>query len=106
MGSVPTPYIFDDRADWIEVADKIQEWYEMSEEERKECGFKGHEFVCSDESMMSARWMNKNFTDHMNTAFDKWTKRKRYTLIKTDDEQKVLSSGEKKINLPKLDKRG
>jgi len=56
--------------------------------------------------MMSARWMNKNFTDHMNTAFDKWTKRKRYTLIKTDDEQKVLSSGEKKINLPKLDKRG
>ena len=26
----------------------------MSKEERKECGFKGHEFVCSDEAMMSA----------------------------------------------------
>ena len=106
QGSPPTPYIFDDRADWIEVAEKIQEWYDMSSEDRKECGFKGHEFVCGDESMMSARWMNKNFTDHMNTAFDKWTPRKRYTLIKTDDTQRIWSDGEQKINLPKLDKRG
>ena len=35
QGSPPTPYIFDDRADWVEVADRIQEWYEMSKKKEK-----------------------------------------------------------------------
>jgi glycosyltransferase involved in cell wall biosynthesis len=82
MGSVPTPYIFDDRCDWEEVADKIKEWYDIGREERKRCGMIGHEWACSDESMMSGRWMSKNFIDHMETAFDKWTPRKRYTIYK------------------------
>ena len=54
----------------------------MDKEQRDECGFIGHEWVCSDESMMSARAMCGLFTDHMNTAFDKWTPRKRYEVIK------------------------
>ena len=82
QGSPPTPYIFDDRADWYEVADRINEWYEMSKEERDECGFKGHEFVCSDDAMMSARHMCQLFIDHMNTAFDKWTPREKYEVHK------------------------
>ena len=81
-GSPPTPYIFDDRADWVEVADKIQEWYDMSKEDREECGFKGHEFVCGDESMMSARAMCGLFIDHMETAFEKWTPKERYEVYK------------------------
>ena len=80
MGSPPTPYIFDDRCDWVDAADSIQHWYDMGKEQRDECGFIGHEWVCGDESMMSARWMCKNFEDHMNTAFDKWTPRKRYEI--------------------------
>ena len=80
QGSPPTPYIFDDRCDWIDAAEAIKHFYDMGKEQREECGFKGHEFVCGDESMMSARWMCKNFTDHMNTAFDKWTPRKRYEI--------------------------
>jgi len=82
QGSPPTPYIFDDRADWYEVADRINEWYEMSKEERDECGFKGHEWVCSDDAMMSARHMCQLFKDHMNTAFDKWTPREKYEVHK------------------------
>jgi len=35
-----------------------------------------------DESMQSSRWMCKNFIDHMDTAFDKWTPRKRYSIFK------------------------
>ena len=81
-GSPPTPYIFDDRCDWFEAAQRIREWYDMTSEERKECGFKGHEFVTSDEAMMSARHMGQLFTEHMNTAFEKWTPRKRYEVIK------------------------
>ena len=82
QGSPPTPYIFDDRADWLEVSEKINEWYEMSDEERKECGFKGHEFVCGDEAMMSARAMCGLFMDHMNTALDKFQPRERYEVYK------------------------
>jgi len=82
QGSPPTPYIFDDRADWYEVADRINEWYEMSKEERDECGFKGHEWACSDDAMMSARHMCQLFIDHMNTAFEKWTPREKYEVHK------------------------
>ena len=81
-GSPPTPYIFDDRADWFEVSNRIKQWYEMSSEKRKECGMKGHEFVTSDEAMMSARHMCQLFKDHMNTAFEKWTPRERYEVFK------------------------
>ena len=81
QGSPPTPYIFDDRCDWFEVADRINEWYEMSKEERNECGFKGHEWVCGDDAMMSARHMGQLFTEHMKTAFEKWTPRKRYEVF-------------------------
>ena len=82
MGSVPTPYIFDDRCDWEDAAVQIKNWYEMGREQRKECGFKGHEFVTGDDSMQSARWMCKNFADHMGTAMDNFTPRKRINVYK------------------------
>jgi len=81
-GSPPTPYIFDDRADWLEVSERINEWYEMDSDERKECGFKGHEFVTGDEAQMSARHMCQLFMDHMNTALDKFEPRERYEVYK------------------------
>ena len=82
QGSPPTPYIFDDRCDWIDDGQRIREWYDMSKEERDECGFKGHEFVCSDEAMMSARAMCGLFTDHMKTALDKFEPKERYEVYK------------------------
>jgi glycosyltransferase involved in cell wall biosynthesis len=82
QGSPPTPYIFDDRCDWIDAAQRIKEWYEMSNEDREECGKKGHEFVCSDDAMMSAKNMGQLFIDHMNTAFEKWTPKERYEVYK------------------------
>ena len=82
VGSPPTPYIFDDRCRFDDVADLIKEWYDMDSEKRQECGMKGHEFVMSDDSMMSAKNMSQNFIDHMDTAFDKWKSKKRYTLYK------------------------
>ena len=81
QGSIPTPYIFDDRIDYVDVSEKINEWYETSPSDREEAGFKGHEFVCGEESMMSAKAMCGLFIDHMNTAFDKWTPRKRFELM-------------------------
>ena len=45
VGSVPTPYIFDDRCRFDDAAQAMKEWYDMDSEKRKECGMKGHEFV-------------------------------------------------------------
>ena len=82
QGSPPTPYIFDDRCDWVEAGERIREWYDMKPSDRKHCGRLVHEFVTSDESMMSARHMCQLFKDHMNTAFDKWTTRERFEVLK------------------------
>ncbi len=82
QGSIPTPYIFDDRPRFEDFADAIKEWYDLGKEERDRCGMLGHEFVMSDDAMMSASAMCRNFVDHMNTAFDKWSPRKRYTIFK------------------------
>ena len=82
QGSIPTPYIFDDRPRFEDFADAIKEWYDMGKEERDRRGMLGHEFVMGDDAMMSASSMCQNFTDHMNTAFEKWTPRKRYTIFK------------------------
>ena len=65
----------------MEVSDTIQYWYDIGKEQRDECGFKGHEWVCGDESMMSARAMCGLFIDHMGVALDKWTPRKRFELM-------------------------
>ena len=82
QGSPPTPYIFDDRCRWDDVGDKILEWYDMSEDERRECGEKGVEFVNDSEIMMSGKMMSQNFIDQMDTGFEKWTPRKRYSIFK------------------------
>ena len=85
QGSVPTPYIYDDRPRAEDFADAVKEWYDMGDDKRKECGDLGHEFVMNDDAMMSARAMSKNFADHMTTALEKWTKRKRFTIFNTSE---------------------
>jgi hypothetical protein len=82
QGSVPTPYIMDDRCDWVDASHSIEYFYNLSKEERDRVGRLGHEFVTSDEAMMSARHMCENFIDHMETAFEKWTPRKRVNTYK------------------------
>ena len=42
----------------------------------------GHEFVMSDDANMSATAMSNLFIKHMDTAFEKWTPRKRFTMFK------------------------
>ena len=82
QGSIPTPYIFDDRPRFEDFADRLKEWYDMGDEERQRCGKLGHEFVMSDDAMMSATAMSNLFIEHMDTAFEKWTPRKRFTMFK------------------------
>ena len=82
QGSIPTPYIFDDRPRFEDFADALKEWYDMDKEERDRCGMLGHEFVMSDDAMMSAKAMCQNFTKDMNNILDDYKPRKRYTIFK------------------------
>jgi len=82
VGSIPTPYIFDDRCRFDDVAQAIKDWYDEGPDKRQEYGKRGYEFVTGDFSMMTAKAMSQNFIDHMETAFEKWTPRKRYSIFK------------------------
>jgi len=45
VGSIPTPYIFDDRVDFRDAAKAIEQVYNLSPEERKAKGMKGKEWA-------------------------------------------------------------
>ena len=93
QGSIPTPYIFDDRVRFEDVADAIMYWYNMSREERKAHGLKGHEWMKSDESMMSARVMCERMIECIDTCFDNWTPRKRFDIYKNTPSEKITKNG-------------
>jgi glycosyltransferase involved in cell wall biosynthesis len=88
VGSVPTPYIFDDRCAPEDVAKAICEVYGMPKEERDAKGLLAREWVTSDESGMSARQMCENVIDSMNEAFEKFTPRPRFEVHKITDRPK------------------
>ena len=82
QGSIPTPYIFDDRCRWDDVADRFKEWYDTPKEERREVGQRGREWMLQEEIGMSAKLMCERFIHDMEVGFEKWTPRKRFTLYK------------------------
>ena len=84
VGSIPTPYIFDDRADFRDIAAQIENVYNLSPEEREEIGKAAREWVTSDESKMSARWMCQNVIDAVEETFDKWKPRRKYEFMKVE----------------------
>jgi len=85
QGSVPTPYIFDDRVDFRDAAKAIRELYDMPKEERERRGLEARKWVTSDESMMSADNMCKNVIDAIHTGLKSLPTRKQYHLIKVKD---------------------
>jgi hypothetical protein len=85
VGSIPTPYIFDDRADFRDATDQIAILYkaktkhpELYEKHSKAA----REWVTSDESMMSSKNMAKNAIKYIDQTFEKWEPRSPYDFIK------------------------
>ena len=93
QGSVPTPYIFDDRCKFEDVAEAMAYWYHMPLADRKECGKAGREWVCSKESNMSARQMSARFIECIESCLKNWTPRKRFNLFKVQQLSKNEKSG-------------
>ena len=78
-GSVPTPYIFDDRVNDEEVATAINQVYEWSKEERKERGLKGREFMIQN---LSSEIMANTLIEGIEQTFQNYKPKKRFDLYK------------------------
>jgi glycosyltransferase involved in cell wall biosynthesis len=82
QGSPATPYIFDDRCDYEEVAEKFKEWYDTPKDKRQEFGLEGWNFTNSKDSNMSATNMGRLFVESMEGAFKNWKPKNEIVLCK------------------------
>jgi glycosyltransferase involved in cell wall biosynthesis len=88
VGSIPTPYIFDDRPDFRDVAKAIKQMYELGPEERDKRGELGRKWVNSTESMMTAENMANNVILSIDKTFDIFKPRKNFELIKIKKQER------------------
>lgn len=87
QGSLPTPYIFDDRCSFEDVADGLMWWYQMDKEKREYYGGLGRAWVTSEESGMSATQMCEKMEKHIEDFMGQWRKPKSYTMFTVNDEE-------------------
>ena len=81
VGSVPTPYIIDDKVDIYDVADAMRYWYDIPNEERKKKGLLGREWMLKKDGLNTEN-MCQTLVDGMETAFENWKPKQRYNLYK------------------------
>ena len=92
VGSIPTPYIFDDRCDFRDVAKAIEEVYNLDSDERVRKGNAGREWALSEEAKMSAEKMCENVVECIDNTLETFTPRKSFELIKINKlpRQKIV----------------
>lgn len=81
VGSVPTPYIIDDKVDVYEVTDAIRYWYDKTPKERKEAGLIGrNEFL--GEMGLNADNQNQKMAEGILKAIENWKPKQKYNVYK------------------------
>jgi len=85
VGSVPTPYIFDDRCSAEDIAEAIFKSFSMTPEDRLKKGKKGREWVTSEEAQMSSKNMSKNIGNCIDECFENFIPRPKFDFIKVED---------------------
>ena len=81
VGSVPTPYIIDDKVDVYEVTDAIRYWYDKTPKERTKAGLVGRkEFM--GEMGLNAKNQNKQMADGILQAIENWKPKEKYNVYK------------------------
>jgi glycosyltransferase involved in cell wall biosynthesis len=81
VGSIPTPYIIDDKVDVEEVADAIKYWYDTTPEQRTKNGLKGREEFIGEMGLSNTN-MCKTLVDGIETTFKNWKPKKRSNVYK------------------------
>jgi len=85
IGSVPTPYIFDDRVDFRDAADQIKALYKLSKEERINKGKAARKWVTSDEARMTSQNMAINVIESIDKTLKIFTPRKTYDFFQIEE---------------------
>lgn len=89
VGSVPTPYIYDDRCAPEDIANTIKETYLLktsSPEEWEERGKAGYDWVRSEEAKMTAVYMSDTVIDTLDKTINNFEPRYKWELIEVEDE--------------------
>jgi glycosyltransferase involved in cell wall biosynthesis len=81
QGSVPTPYIWDDRCEPEEAANQIKVVYDLPSEERIARGEEGRQWALGDEAGFTSKKMSNRVIKHIDILFETWTPREKYELI-------------------------
>jgi glycosyltransferase involved in cell wall biosynthesis len=81
QGSVPTPYIFDDRVDYREVGNALYEWYKTPKEERKKMGKLGRDFILNETVAMNSVEMGNRVIKSINTTLNNFKPRNKFELL-------------------------
>ncbi len=81
QGSPLTPYIFDDRVKFEDLADRLMEVYSLNRDERKRRGEVGRHYG-NNVGRFTAELMSDSFIEHMNKVMDIWTPRKKFELVR------------------------
>ena len=86
QGSIPTPYIFDDRADIRDVAKAIMAWYETSPEEREKCGLAGREWATSEEAGFTAEKMCERYAQATSKVIENYVAPEPFKVYNVQEE--------------------
>ena len=90
QGSIPTPYIFDDRCRFEDAADCLTEVYNLSKEERQARGMEGYKWATSDEAGFTAKHQANRFITYTDKLFNTWKPREKYELINANEFKKPV----------------
>ena len=84
-GSIPTPYIFDDRCTPEAAADVIEEVYKLSKQERINCGEAGYKWATGNEANFTAEKMSNRVIEVLDKGFVNFKPRKSFEFFKIKD---------------------
>ena len=81
QGSVPTPYIFDDRCNWEDAAECIEKVYNLSKKERQIRGEEGRKWALSDEAGFTQDHQANRIIEGIDELFKTWKPREKFEFI-------------------------
>ena len=93
QGSIYTPYLFDYCCDSNDLAIALFQTYKLPEENRTANGVDGREWMCSEESKMSTKWMTSGFIDSVNVLLENWKPKPKYSVEKIKKTKNTGTTG-------------
>ena len=78
-GSVPTPYIYEDKVNIQQVTEAIKKVYNWGKKERKKRGLMGREWAIKN---ISSKIMSEKMIESIESTINNWKPKKRFNLYR------------------------